>query len=49
MGRCQGGFCSIPVAEIIAKTRKIPLEEVLKENKNSNVFTYPIRGGERND
>lgn len=49
MGRCQGGFCSIPVAEIIAKTRKIPLEEVLKENKNSNVFTYPIRGGERID
>lgn len=49
MGRCQGGFCFIPVAEIIAKTRKIPLEEVLKENKNSNVFTYPIRGGERND
>lgn len=49
MGRCQGGFCSIPVAEIIAKTRKIPLEEVLKENKNSNMFTYPIRGGERND
>lgn len=49
MGRCQGGFCSIPVAEIIAKTRKIPLEEVLKENKNSNVFTYPIRGGERNE
>lgn len=49
MGRCQGGFCSIPVAEIIAKTRKISLEEVLKENKNSNVFTYPIRGGERND
>ena len=49
MGRCQGGFCSIPVAEIIAKTRKIPLEEVLKENKNSNVFIYPIRGGERND
>ena len=49
MGRCQGGFCSIPVAEIIAKTRKIPLEEVLKENRNSNVFVYPIRGGEKND
>lgn len=49
MGRCQGGFCSIPVAEIIAKSRKIPLEDVLKENKNSNVFVYPIRGGEKND
>lgn len=49
MGRCQGGFCSIPVAEIIAKSRKIPLEDVLKENKNSNVFVYPIRGGKKND
>lgn len=48
MGRCQGGFCSLPVAEIIAKTRKIPIEKVLKENKNSNLFVYQIRGGENN-
>lgn len=48
MGRCQGGFCSLPVAEIIAKFRKIPLEQVLKENKNSNIFNFKIRGGDEN-
>lgn len=48
MGRCQGGFCSLPVAEIIAKTRKISLDEVLKENRNSNIFNFKIRGGDEN-
>ena len=48
MGRCQGGFCSLPVAEIIAKARKVSIEKVLKENKNSNLFVYQIRGGENN-
>lgn len=47
MGRCQGGFCALPVAEIIAATRKIPLENVLKENAGSNIFTYPIQGGRK--
>lgn len=47
MGRCQGGFCSIYVAEIIAKHRKLPIEAVLKENQNSNIFIHPIRGGEK--
>lgn len=47
MGLCQGGFCSLPVAEIIAQTRKIPIEDVLKENKNSNIFVCKIRGGEK--
>lgn len=47
MGRCQGGFCSIPVAEIIAKTRKIPITEVLKENPSSNLFVCSIRGGKK--
>lgn len=47
MGRCQGGFCSIPVAEIIAKIRKIPITEVLKENLSSNLFVCGIRGGNK--
>ncbi len=47
MGRCQGGFCMLAVANIIAKKRKIPLEEVLKENKNSNFIMFDIRGGAR--
>ncbi len=45
MGRCQGGFCSLPVASLIAKYNKIPLESVLKENAKSNVFAGKIRGG----
>lgn len=45
MGRCQSGFCMMPVAEIISKTRKIPLEQVLKENQGSNLVIGNIRGG----
>lgn len=45
MGRCQSGFCMMPVAEIIAKTRKLPLEKVIKENQGSNLIVGDIRGG----
>lgn len=38
MGRCQGGFCQPQVAEIIAKTLKIPFEEVTKSGKGSNLI-----------
>lgn len=44
MGRCQGGFCMLPVAEIIAKELKIPLDQVIKENAGSNLFIADIRG-----
>ena len=40
MGRCQGGFCQPQVAEIIARERKIPLEQVKKSGKNS----YLLKG-----
>lgn len=38
MGRCQGGFCQPYVAEIIAKELNIPLEQVLKSGKKSNLL-----------
>ena len=38
MGRCQGGFCQPYVAEIIARELNIPLEEVTKSGKNSNLL-----------
>ena len=44
MGRCQGGFCADKVAQIIAKYHKIPLEQVLKENKGSCLIVGNIRG-----
>ena len=38
MGRCQGGFCQPYVAELIAKERKIALEEVTKSGKGSHLL-----------
>jgi glycerol-3-phosphate dehydrogenase len=37
MGRCQGGFCQPQIVEILARELNIPIEEVLKSGKNSNV------------
>ncbi len=37
MGRCQGGFCSPYIIELIAKENNIPYEEVTKFGKNSYV------------
>lgn len=39
MGRCQGGFCGPKVLEIIAKTKKIPFEDVLQDNTGSYILT----------
>jgi len=35
MGRCQGGFCSTRIMEIIARERGIPLSEVCKDGPGS--------------
>lgn len=43
MGRCQGGFCFLKVMELIAKERNISIDEVLKENKNSNIIIGDIK------
>ncbi len=37
MGRCQGGFCQIHVAEIIAKELGITFDKVLKSGKNTEL------------
>ena len=37
MGRCQGGFCSPRVAEILAREMNVPLTEVIKSGKNSKI------------
>ena len=39
MGRCQGGFCSPFVAELLAKENNCPLENVTKKGKESYMFT----------
>ena len=37
MGRCQGGFCSARVMEIIARERSIPLSQVEKDGPGSSI------------
>ncbi len=44
MGRCQGGFCFTKVVTAIMDSRKIEYEDVLKENRGSNVAIGDIRG-----
>ena len=43
MGGCQGGFCFTKVVNHILKSRKIKYEEVLKENRGSEVAVGNIR------
>ena len=37
MGRCQGGFCSPHIVEMIAAELNIPIEQVTKAGGNSYV------------
>jgi glycerol-3-phosphate dehydrogenase len=39
MGRCQGGFCSPRVMEIISRETGIPLDEVTKSGGDSKILT----------
>ncbi len=39
MGRCQGGFCSPRVAEIIARERNMALTDITKKGKGSKLLT----------
>jgi glycerol-3-phosphate dehydrogenase len=38
MGRCQGGFCSPQVTQIIAEELQIPLEQVRKDTYDSRIL-----------
>ncbi len=37
MGRCQGGFCQPQIVEILARELGIPVQQVLKSGKESNL------------
>lgn len=39
MGRCQGGFCSPRVMEIISRETGIPFDEITKNGGNSKILT----------
>ena len=38
MGRCQGGFCSPLVLQILAKERGCSVEEIKKSTKESSIL-----------
>ena len=40
MGRCQGGFCTSRVMEILAREQGVPLHRISKRGKGSEMF-YP--------
>lgn len=48
MGRCQGGFCSPSVTELIAKIKGIPYEDVTKTGKGSGINFERTKGGAKN-
>lgn len=45
MGRCQGGYCQMRIADLIERELGIPPEEILYERKNSGLFTGRVRRG----
>lgn len=49
MGRCQGGFCSPLVAQIIAEHEGIPMHEVRKSSEEAVLLYGPTKGGGPHD
>lgn len=46
MGRCQSGFCLDKTIAIIAEHNNIKLEDILKENRGSNIIIENVRNWE---
>ncbi|SHH56648.1 NAD(P)/FAD-dependent oxidoreductase [Thermosipho atlanticus] len=42
-GRCQGGFCSLKILEIISRELSIPLEEIKQNYNNSWIVNGKVR------
>ena len=49
MGRCQGGFCLDKVVKILAKENGLKLNDIRKENNNSNWIVGDVKGGWNNE
>jgi hypothetical protein len=47
MGRCQGGFCTTYVAEMVAEENAMAITDVTKFGKGSVLLSGWTRGGER--
>lgn len=46
MGRCQGGFCSPRVMELLARELKLPLTQVTKQGGSSYLLAGPTKAPE---
>jgi glycerol-3-phosphate dehydrogenase len=46
MGRCQGGFCGPNVAKILSRELGIPLNEILKDSKGSEILERKVNSNE---
>jgi len=49
MGRCQGGFCSTRVMELLSEELGVGLEEVTKAGGQSRVLSAPLREAARDE
>jgi len=47
MGRCQGGFCSPYILDILSRELKIPVEHITKSGGASNIIIGKTKGGEQ--
>jgi glycerol-3-phosphate dehydrogenase len=44
MGRCQGGFCSPRIVEILSKELKISADEITKSGGQSRLLVGKTKG-----
>jgi len=47
MGRCQGGFCTPRVVQILARELGVPVTKITKREDNSQLLLFKNKGGER--
>jgi len=47
MGRCQGGFCSSHILDILARELSMPVEDITKSGGVSNIIIGKTKGGEQ--
>ena len=43
MGRCQGGFCSPRVMDILSRELQLPMEEITKFGGHSNLVVGKLK------
>ncbi|MBP7176429.1 MAG: NAD(P)/FAD-dependent oxidoreductase [Thermoclostridium sp.] len=49
MGRCQGGFCSPRIVEILSRELKLPAEEITKSGGNSRILSGKTKTAKKRD